>query len=292
MDELQSGELPGHGRVWACRGQVRDLPKLATEVEEYFEMGLEVRDGATIVDVGANLGLFAMAAAARARDLRIVAIEPIPALHAALARNFEQNERLRRSGVRPRLLRCGLSRSPEEHEVEFAYSSRLASDSTRHLEDKRVEFDRAFLGYGSALGRAVGGRLPGALGRGVARGLERFIAGIPRRPISRRLFERAIGYTRVRCPMTTLARVLDELGGPVDVLKIDVEGAELDVLHGARAEQWAGIRSVVLEANDLDGRLAGIRAFLAERGLGQQSIAEPSLGASLDLRSFLLLATR
>ena len=45
-----------------------------------------------------------------------------------------------------------------------------------------------------------------------------------------------------RCAMTTVSALMAEhsLEG-IDFLKIDVEGAELDVLHGIRPEDWPRI---------------------------------------------------
>jgi hypothetical protein len=57
-----------------------------------------------------------------------------------------------------------------------------------------------------------------------------------------------VDYRTVRLPVTTLARVCERAGGhPIDFLKIDVEGAEADVLFGG---DWQRIRPkvVVVEA--------------------------------------------
>ena len=61
-------------------------------------------------------------------------------------------------------------------------------------------------------------------------------------------------------------------GRPVDLLKVDVEGGELDVLLGIDPLHWPLIRQVILEAHDINGRLAAICDLLASHGL------EPSVG--------------
>ena len=48
----------------------------------------------------------------------------------------------------------------------------------------------------------------------------------------------------------------------VDLLKIDVERAELDVLRGVRREDWPRIRQVVLEVHDVHGQLARVQRLL------------------------------
>ncbi len=292
MSQLSFVDLPSYGRVWSCGSRTGDLRKLAREVDEYFALGLDIPNGSLVVDVGANVGMFAIAVAARARDVSIVAIEPIPMLHAALARNFAENPYLAGSRSRSTLLRTGLAKDDRETEAEFAYFSRLPSDSTRYVDGKYAEFERVFEEYGATFARGVSSHMPGSVGRRVGGVLNSIVSGIPRGGIRGWLFDRAIGIERVRCPMTTLAQVLDDFERPVDALKIDVEGAELDVLLGVRDDQWRRIRQVVLEGNDLDNRLEMIKAHLAKHGLGRQRLTEPALSAAQKLNSFLLLASR
>jgi FkbM family methyltransferase len=53
----------------------------------------------------------------------------------------------------------------------------------------------------------------------------------------------------------------------VDLLKVDVEGAELEVLHGIDQAHWPLIGQVLLEVQDLDGRLEAVCVLLREHGL-------------------------
>ena len=39
-------------------------------------------------------------------------------------------------------------------------------------------------------------------------------------------------------------------GAPIDVLKVDVEGAELSVLRGIRPDHWALVQQVRASANE------------------------------------------
>ncbi len=70
-----------------------------------------------------------------------------------------------------------------------------------------------------------------------------------------------------RCEVRTLSQMLAELSiGHVDLLKIDVEKSEWDVLAGIDASDWHKIGQIVLEAHDLDGRVARIQSMLEEHG--------------------------
>src|SRR5262249_30617890 len=69
------------------------------------------------------------------------------------------------------------------------------------------------------------------------------------------------------CPMKTLSEVFRETGvEQIDLLKVDVEKAELDVLQGIADEDWPKIRQVVAEVHDFDGRLQEIVGLLARQG--------------------------
>jgi len=52
----------------------------------------------------------------------------------------------------------------------------------------------------------------------------------------------------------------------IDLLKIDVEGAEYEVLQGIAPDDWRKIKQIVLEVHDLEGRLDKIQALLKSNG--------------------------
>jgi FkbM family methyltransferase len=76
----------------------------------------------------------------------------------------------------------------------------------------------------------------------------------------------------------------------VDLLKVDVEGAELDVLRGIDPEHWPLIGQVVLEVQDLDGRLRKICDLLASRGFATDVRPAPMIPA--EIRHFMVRGTR
>jgi FkbM family methyltransferase len=106
---------------------------------------------------------------------------------------------------------------------------------------------------------------------------------------SARVAERLYQRRDITVPADRLSAFLTA-GRPVDLLKIDVEGAELDVLQGIDAGQWPLIRQAVLEVQEHAGRLAAVCDLLSSHGL------EPSLGdgprARTDSPSRLVRAAR
>lgn len=74
--------------------------------------------------------------------------------------------------------------------------------------------------------------------------------------------------TTVEVPVTTVSSVLahhPELTF-IDLVKIDVEGAEEDVLAGITPQDWARIRSFVIEIEDADGQLTSLQKILGSHG--------------------------
>jgi len=73
-----------------------------------------------------------------------------------------------------------------------------------------------------------------------------------------------------QCRMRRLSEVIREEGvAAIELLKVDVQRAELEVLRGIEEEDWGKIRQVVMEVHDEEGgagRCAEITKLLAERG--------------------------
>src|SRR5262249_4228464 len=69
------------------------------------------------------------------------------------------------------------------------------------------------------------------------------------------------------CPLRTLSQVIRETGVlRIDLLKVDVEKAELDVLLGLDEEDWPKVQQIVPEVHDLDGRLRRLVDLLEGHG--------------------------
>lgn len=70
--------------------------------------------------------------------------------------------------------------------------------------------------------------------------------------------------------LTTVSALLRRpelgLGNGVDLLKVDVERAELAVLRGVDAADWPRIRQVSMEVHDVDGQLERVLDLLRTQG--------------------------
>jgi len=157
------------------------------------------------------------------------------------------------------------------------------------VEEKRRQFDQFFASKGAAIRRAAERRF-GRPGKAVGSAVEWAVAGLPKGPIGRWMSDRIAGATRVRCELVTLDRVLDETNvKEVALLKVDVEGAELDVLRGMSPSTMRRVRQIVLEGHDEDGRLATIEQLLTSNGF-EVKVETPAIAKERGLNNFLLFA--
>ncbi len=242
---------------------------LLREVDEYFSCGAKVAPGQTVLDVGANIGAFALRVAELCQgDVRLLCIEPVPATYDALKSNFQRNEWLKTT--RHTLLPLGLS-SPENAGRSLAcYNfARYCTNSTFDVEGKRREFEIFFEDRCRRL-TALLGPLAG-LGRILQRAVESSVF----RSIVWWALSNLMGVDVVKVEMATLGHLLKQHQiACVDLLKIDVEGAELDVLLGLDAETWPRVRQVVIETHNRAGRQTQIERLLAENGFHQIAVAQ------------------
>ena len=268
----------------APKGARMDIPALRREVDEYFDIGVSVKPGDTVFDVGANIGMFALLVAERcAGDVELHCFEPIPPIFAALEQNVRDNPMLAKSKVR--LHNLGLTSDTSQREIEFNYFRNNPTDSTYDLDSKRKEFEQYF----ETLGARVGGKL-GAIGP-VGRGVAKAVASMPRGPVGRFVGDKFMGRETVRCQLRTMSEIIEaEHVERIDVLKIDVEGAELHVLQGISDEHWPRVRSVVLEGHDHDDRRSEIVELMTSHGLTIEKSIRPSDQAEMGMNNFVLIA--
>lgn len=265
---------------------------LAREVEEYFEHGARVSCGDVVVDVGANVGAFAAAVAMRTGgDVTVHCFEAAAPIFAQLERNFASHPMLQRT--RHALHALALC-APEHHgEVRpFYYFRRFPTDSTYDLERKLAGFRQYFRRAADDMeDRSATWLLPARLAVRLA---GRTLAHLARDEsrLGPFLAMHITGARVFPCGFASLERVLETHGvDRVDLLKIDVEGAELDVLRGCGAA-WPRIARVVLETDSRAGRVDEVRALLLEKGMRITSCRAPRIADGGDRDLVLICAER
>ncbi|MEM9291606.1 MAG: amino acid adenylation domain-containing protein [Acidobacteriota bacterium] len=239
--------------------QVRAIYREIFEENTYRRQGIRFEDDAVILDIGANTGFFALLASQLCRPERILCFEPLPPNYAIL----DVNTRLYGRGVTAFQQGVGA----EEAEVEFTFFPRAAGLSGRYGAsgaDRREIL--AMIQQGMAEGSLEGVGDAGAL---------------PSQEEIDAVVESYLETETFRCPVTTVSSILRREGlERVDLLKIDVERAELEVLDGIGDEDWPKIRQLVLEVHGPE-LLAAVRQRLEARSFQlvvDEDIAVPAAG--------------
>jgi len=118
----------------------------------YALEGLQLPRGATIIDIGAHVGLFSLWITRQAPDARAICVEPSPGLHSFLRRNITENRLpnvhvLEAACASPGPARALYGRGPNAMNTLFA---RDALGSTFHQVacTARVSLDEIFERYG------------------------------------------------------------------------------------------------------------------------------------------------
>ncbi len=236
----------------------------------YLQHGIALPAEACVFDVGANIGMFSLFAAERSPGARIYAFEPIRPIYEDLRANLE------RYVPGARVFNFGLA-SVEREEV-FTYFPRYSMMSgQRSYADP--EYDRevvkAFLANEQGQLDALAPATPAAREDG---------AELLRQAddLLRLRFEGEAEPSR----LLRLSRVFaDEKIERVDLLKIDVQRAELDVLLGIDEADRGKIDQIVMEVHDRPGaatagRLSEITRLLTESGYEVVSEQDPLLAGT------------
>ena len=215
--------------------------------------------GMLVADVGANVGFFSLYAAQRCGgDACIVSVEPIPTTFAVL----KDNAAAANAGLMDRVLRgvppdaaaaarppsldivpmhCAVGDVPrgKSSRAVFAHHPNLSIWSTGDSALAGARVDRVVHDISAGFRKsAASWLLPPALFEWAARALlVRHFARTERVEVSvRRTGDVLRGWLAKQAP-----------GARVGLLKVDVEGAELEVLRGVDADQWPRIDQVAME---------------------------------------------
>jgi FkbM family methyltransferase len=265
-----------NGMIVACR-QKHEVPLIQLEVQSYFGNGMKLSAGDTVFDVGANIGLFSLAAYGHCgRDLRIFAFEPVAAIFELLKANCARNTAARHVKV----FHCGLSHRAGT--TELAYYPHAPTLSTAYPDP---EADLRMVTDAVANGIIYLTEAPLAL-----RCL-RCLPAAPRERLIGWLLRRALVAEPATCQMRTLSEVVAEYDvRRIDLLKVDVEKAELDVLEGISRADWHKIQQVVVEVHDLERRVERTRALLVAAGMRSTIVDQPVTLRNSNI--FTIFATR
>ncbi|MEO6196443.1 MAG: amino acid adenylation domain-containing protein [Thermoanaerobaculia bacterium] len=218
----------------------------------YLQHGLRLPDDACILDVGANIGMFTLFVHQECARPRVFAFEPVPAIFESLRANCE----LYAPGTR--LFPYGLSDGEREEAFTFYPRYTMMSGQSRHARpESETEVVKRYLENLREEGSQD--------------------AEILLEEANDLLAGRFQGDD-VTARLRRLSDVLrEEKIARVDLLKVDVQRAELEVLQGLDEGDWAAVDQVAMEVHDApgtesEGRVAEVLALLDRRGF--RAVAE------------------
>ncbi|WP_437681738.1 non-ribosomal peptide synthase/polyketide synthase [Sorangium sp. So ce131] len=212
----------------------------------YSLYGIEIPRGAVVFDVGANIGMFSLYVSLHAEGARVFAFEPLAPIYETLAANaglYGRNIKLFHHGL-----------SDREETVAFTYYPRYSMMSGAQAyarPDEEVEVVKRFLAKEKEAGSSEAAQLLSHA--------DELLAG------------RFQGEVH-NCLLRRLSDVIREEGvDHIDLLKVDVQRAEMHVLRGLTAADWKIIDQVVMEVHaaegqESEGRLEELEALLRQHG--------------------------
>ncbi|HEU4655546.1 MAG TPA: amino acid adenylation domain-containing protein [Steroidobacteraceae bacterium] len=206
----------------------------------YEQCGIDFAPCKTIVDVGANVGLFTLYALERAPGAKVLSIEPAPQLWTQLRRNV--------AAYGDRVISVNLAVGNSDYTGQFTYYPAAPAMSSLYPNHGH---DRDLL---AAILRnlTITSRPDMVDFVKCERGL---------------LDDRLENPEAFPCRVRRLSRVCAELDfQEIDLLKIDVQRAELQVLEGIGEADWNHIHQVVVEVHDIAGELERCIEYLERRG--------------------------
>ncbi|HEX8559091.1 MAG TPA: amino acid adenylation domain-containing protein, partial [Pyrinomonadaceae bacterium] len=216
------------------------------EERVYLKHGVRLAPGACVFDVGANIGMFTLFASQHCPGARIYSFEPIRPVFDALRINAGLY------GPNAKVFPFGLSDAEKTDSFTYypQFSARSGLSAYASAEDE-IDVIKKFLRNKDRSGVEGMGNLLEAADE---------------------LLEGVFTSEELVCPLRRLSDVMREEGVErIDLLKVDVQQAELDVLLGVNEEDWPKIRQVAMEVHDApgqasEGRLAAIVSLLERHG--------------------------
>ncbi len=227
----------------------------------YARHGIVVGDGDTVLDIGANIGLFALFVSRSGARAKLFCFEPAPATFAALKRNVA-----RHNLANVRLFQAGIAGSRGEAVLQFmpnfTVSSTFRPDDSAEQAERNEQFTINAIATSPNRLVAAGFRLlPSAAQRAIARAVMRAYAK----------------RVAVTCPLLSVSDVIGEEGlERIDLLKVDAEGVEDEILAGIAPEHWPLIRQVTVEVHRGPEQLAAVERLLQSHGFTTVTEASPA----------------
>lgn len=208
----------------------------------YLRHGIRLEEGATVVDVGANIGLFSLFVLSHCEGARVFAYEPSPVVFELLRANGQVHGP-------GQIETFNLGVADRAKTATFTFYEKSSVFSGFYPDQK--EDDHAI--------RAVVRNILNNEIRETGASVENYV---------QELSEQRLQSRTCSCELVSVADIIraNRLER-IHLLKIDAEKSELDILKGIRDEDWPIIDQIVIEIHDTSGAVAReIQCLLTSRG--------------------------
>ncbi|GAB3947994.1 FkbM family methyltransferase [Spirosoma harenae] len=263
--------LPNGLVIQALNGTEADM--LYHEIftmQSYQKHGIQITNESCVFDVGANIGLYSIFLTQKYPTIRLFSFEPIPALFDVLHANATSlfsgaNVQLQNVGLAAKTGTAQFTFKPSMSMTASMYPDVLAESSQKQASS--YTWLQAFIGDMAKVSRFSPG-----LARWGIRGLSHpylrpLTLGILGLPILAVSAIQNLSTQRITCSLKTISDVIrEQCLSRIDVIKIDVEGSELDVIQGIEAADWPKIRQFIIEVHDLNDRVNTLVALFKKHG--------------------------
>ncbi|EIT82120.1 acyl-CoA oxidase [Aspergillus oryzae 100-8] len=188
---------------------------------------VELPEAPFIVDVGANIGLFSLYMKEKYPLAKIIAFEPAPENFEALERNLAFHM-VSTVKAYPYALGASASFAP------FKYFPNMPGNSTLNVEEKEYQIQLFKENYDQTFADDM------------FKDAKQIMV-----PVNRLSLFLCLPHSNVEV---------------IDLLKIDVEGTELEVLRGIDDRDWNKVRNIVMEVSNVKGGLDKVKQLLETKG--------------------------
>lgn len=220
----------------------------------YLLTDLTLNPGSIIIDVGANIGLFSLFALKQCEyDALIYSFEPIPTSFECLKKNLAPFNN------KTRLYNMGIGDVVEDCSIEFTLFGDDLATATYKPTDKMISNYNPLLDYDTLL----------KISRFRSKFLYYQLKFLPfmRNYLIKRNFKNRTSEKKIPCKLTSLGHFIEKNEiNHIDFIKIDVEGAEFDVVKSIKPSQFPMIKQLCIEVHNINNRVEHLTSYLQEQG--------------------------
>lgn len=260
-----------------------EVPSQFQHVLEYFKNGIDVHEGSVVFDIGANIGLFALTVYDRCKgNVCVHSFEPIPPTFSDLEKNFAfyntENLKAYPFGISNTTGVINFTHYPNAPGLSTHYPEHMTvglEQMLDNIENNTTQLPEFFVNTNNedvmeGKDKARFNKMRAVLG------LKTVFKGID-----------------IKCEVKKLSDFIRENNiEQIDLLKVDVNGSEIDVFSGIVDSDWSKIRQIVTEVPLGGEKLEILIGLFKEKGFTSVIAEEQTPVVNKGLSYFIVYANK